>query len=150
VTALALDPRLAPVLAEKRRSVLSAGLWGIGLLLLAAFILVGKAFSGVASGTLELVLLCFVVLIVPGLFLLRIWLRGPERTRLVRALTEGRADLTGWSLDYVSTNGGLTRSQIWLFSRTFGAEVVILSHAEGKALIAYLADAAPQARARSS
>lgn len=142
---LDLDPRLAPVLAEKRRSVRSAGLWGIGLLLLAAFILAGKASSDVASGTLMLVLLCLVLFIAPGLFLLRIWLRGPERTKLLRSLTEGRAELTGWSLDYVSTNGGGTCSRIWLFSRTFGAEEVTLSHTEAKALIAYLAEAAPQA-----
>lgn len=145
MTSLALDPRLAPVLAEKRRSGLSAGLWGIGLLLVGAFIVAGKASSDVASGTLVLVLFCFVVLIAPGFFLLRIWLRGPERTKLIRSLTEGRAELTGWRLDYVSENGGLTRSRIWLFSRTFGAEEVTLSHTEAKALIAYLAEAAPQA-----
>jgi hypothetical protein len=141
----ALDPRLAPVLAEKRRSVLSAGLWGIGLLLVGAFTIAGKASSDVAKGTTMLVLLCLVLFIAPGLVLLRIWLRGPERTKLVRSLTEGRAELTGWRLDYVSENGGSTCSRVWLYSRTFGAEEVTLSHTEAKALIAYLTEVAPQA-----
>jgi hypothetical protein len=144
-----LDPRLAPVIAAKRRSGWVAGLFGTGLLLVAAMSIAGKAISDNDRGTVVLLVLCVVVFIVPGVFLLRIWLRGPERTAVVRALTEGRADLTGFRVDYVSTDGGATESRVWVFSRTTGAEEVTLAHGEAAGLIAYLGEVAPQARARS-
>ena len=143
----ALDPRLAPVIAAKRRSGWTAGFFGVALLLVSAFCMAGKAISDDNHGTIPFLVLCLTVFILPGVLLVRVWLRGPEQTKIIRLLTVGCASITSCKLDYVSESGGPTRSRIWLSARNGGFQVVTLGHEEAAGLIAYLAEVAPQAKA---
>lgn len=144
-----IDPRLAPVLASERGSQRVLAVLGA----LMAF--VGGAIGAVGvsqskdSGNAIAAVVFGLVFLVPGLFMIRSWIRGPERATVVRLLTEDRASLVAWDLEYVSINGRPTETRIVLHRRSGMPLNVTLDHAEAAPVIACVSDLAPRVEKRA-
>jgi len=141
----AIDPRLDPVLASERKSGRGVAVFGLVLLLIAATMVIAgvqrekpNTQSDVITGIMT------VVFALPGLWLLRIWLRGPEATAIVRLLATNRNAIQEWDFEYVSIQGGPTQTRIKLFLRNGRYMSVDLSPGEAKGVMAYVAEAVPR------
>ncbi len=143
----AIDPRLAPVLESERSDCRSSLVIGI------IAILIGAAFpAGLAAkdkppeaGAIALIIFCALVFIVPGIFFVRSWARGPEAGRIMRLLTTDRAKITAWDVEYVSINHGPTQTRIKLYvSPGGGYHSINLSPEPAKSVVDYVSEIAPR------
>lgn len=143
-----IDPRLAPVVASERGSQRVLGVLG------ALMAIVGGAIGAVGAsqskdpGNAVAAVVFGLVFLVPGLFMIRSWIRGPEKATVVRLLTEERASLVAWDLEYVSINGRPTESRIVLHRRSGMPLNVTLDHDAAAPVIACVSELAPRVEKR--
>ena len=107
-----IDPRLAPVVAAERGiGAFGAFLGGLMALLGGAFLAMALTKNGDLGGIL-IVAFFGLIFFVPGILMIRSWLRGPKAKASIRLLTVDRAELVGWDLQYVSINRGPARPRL--------------------------------------
>lgn len=140
-----IDPRLEPVLASERRSGRGVAVFGVVLLLIAATMVIGGLERETRNTQSDVILVIMtVVFALPGLWLLRIWLRGPEVTAIVRLLATNRKAIKEWDFEYVSIQGGPTQTRIQLFLGNGRYMTVDLAPADAKGVMAYVAEVVPR------
>lgn len=141
----AIDPRLNPVLDSERKSGRGVAVFGFVLLGLSATMVV--AWTQRESHTDQNTLITVIMTLVfglPGLWLLRIWLRGPAATAIVKVLTIDRARIQAWDFEYVSVQGGPTQTRILLYLTNGRFMSSDLDPTGAKGVMAYLAETAPR------
>lgn len=139
-----LDARLDPVIASERSSQRVLGVVGVLMALLGGIFIAVVATQSKDLGNAVAAVVFGLVFLVPGAFMIRSWIRGPEKTTIVRLLTEDRASLVGWELEYVSINNGPTQTRIVLHRRSGMPLNVTLEPATAAPVIAYVTDIAPR------
>ena len=139
----ALDPRLAPVLASERRSARGLAVFGAVLLALGGGMFAMSTNRADVAGQVIGVIMGLVFGL-PGLWLMSIWLRGPEATAIVRLLTADRGRIQAWDLEYVSIQGGPTQTRIKLFTGDGRYREVTLDPEDAKPVVSYVAELSPR------
>lgn len=139
----AIDPRLAPVLASERRSGRGLAVFGVVLLALGGGMFAMSTSRVDMAGQVTGVIMGLVFGL-PGLWLIRSWLRGPEVTAIVRLLTKDRASIKEWDFEYVSVQGGPTQTRVKLFTGNGRYREVTLAPEEAKPVMAYVAELSPR------
>ncbi|MFO0755099.1 MAG: hypothetical protein U0359_01300 [Byssovorax sp.] len=141
----AIDPRLDPVLASERRSGRGVAVFALALLLIAGtLVYAGLEREQHDMSRDAITAVMFLVFFLPGLWLLRVWQRGPEATAIVKLLTVNRHLIKEWDFEYVSTNGGSTQTRLLFFLHTGRFLSVDLAPGEAKGVMEYVAETAPR------
>jgi hypothetical protein len=141
----AIDPRLAPVLASQRSTDRSAAAFGFVFLGVTAAFLGGLATKKDPKvGEIALIIGCALLFLVPGILLIRSWLRGPEVSFMIRLLTADRAKITAWDMEYVSINHGPTQTRIKLYVGGGRYHSIELPPDSAKPVLEYVTELAPR------
>lgn len=137
--------RLDPVLAYERSSGRSTAVFGFVLLAVAGTLVAGIATKkDPQAGAIALIAACALLFLVPGIWMIRSWLRGPEAGSMIRLLTADRAKIKAWDMEYVSINHGPTQTRIKLYLKDDRYQSLDLAPEPAKSVLDYVSDLAPR------